>query len=288
MATRTRKTTAAAAATAAPSADLTFPNFITELLLLCTKYSDTVPAAETVADAAEEAVAEEAPAPKTRRARGKAAATTAPEPEADDDDAADDDDDAEPTVYTLAEVKGKTVAALRKMLKELDTYAEEDVDAADKETLIAALTGQADDEEDEDDEDADDAPADDADADTTDADDERAEYEEMTIADLRKIARDDFEAEPSEIKGMKKGELIDFIMAADDDEADDDSADDGDEEDGYTEEELASMKIDELLEIAEEWEIDTDEVEAPKRMIGKAAATYKEEIIELILTEQDA
>lgn len=290
MATRTRKTAAATTTATArtPESDLSFQNFLVELTALAAKYSNSVPAAvtEAVQDAAD-AVDDDADTDTTtkpaRRTRGKAAAkTTAPAPEADEDD-----EDEEEEGPTRAELSKKSIAALRKLLKATGDYADEDVEQADKETCIAALLGELPDDEDDDDEDADDDSEDsEEDDEEGDDDDLRAEYEELSVAALRKKAREEYDATPTEIKGMKKEELIDFMLNP---EEDDDAEDEGDAEEGYSEEELNALPIDELEAIAEEWELDLEENEVikPKRLVGKAKETYKAELVDLLVVVQE-
>lgn len=203
MAARARKTTATK--TASVASDLTFPNFITELMLLCQKYDTTVAAAtEAVAaeaeDDADTAEAEAKPAPKKRAPAKKAAPKKAEAPAEDEDDAdADDDaDDAEDDGLDKL-----SVAVLRKRVLKLGTFEDDDVKTADKDTLIAALreeTGDGDDDADSE------GSEDDDDAETA-VEDRKAELEELTIAKLRGIARDDLEAEASNSRVCRRTKL---------------------------------------------------------------------------------
>ncbi|QGJ92980.1 hypothetical protein SEA_KABOCHA_91 [Gordonia phage Kabocha] len=236
---------------ATASSDLTFENFLLELNQLTEKYlgnSKVQAAAKTVAtsDAADAA-----------------------------DDDADDADDI--NIPSEDELSGMGIRALRKLAAE---YFEDDqVAKAKKDELIESLLELAngdldadeDDEEDDDDEDdaddiEDDEDSDEEDEDEDDEEDEdeeeadddeyRAELEGMKLADLRKLARDEYEAEPSEIRKLDKEGLIDLILDADAEDDSDVGVEEDDEEDGYTEDELKGMEIDALKEIADEWEIE--------------------------------
>jgi hypothetical protein len=123
------------------------------------------------------------------------------------------------------------------------------------------------DDEDEDDDDLDDED-DDLDDDDDDEDDlvdyTEADLKAKGIADLRSIAEEEFEIDT---EGLKKAQLIEAILEAqeedsddddeddddlDDDEDDEDDEDDDEDEDGYTINELNEMELDELKSIAKE------------------------------------
>ncbi|QZE10852.1 hypothetical protein SEA_CHISANAKITSUNE_87 [Gordonia phage ChisanaKitsune] len=230
---------------ATAASDLTFENFLLELNQLTEKYLGN--------------------------SKVQAAAKTVATSDADDDDT----DEAEGiNIPSEDELEGMGIRALRKLAAE---YFEDDqVAKAKKDELIESLlelaNGTLDEDEDED-EDDDEEDADDADDDLDEEDDEeeeededeegdedddeyRAELEGMKLADLRKLARDELEAEPSEIRKLDKEGLIDLIMDAAAEDDSDVGIEEDDEEEGYTEEELKGMEIDALKEIADEWEIE--------------------------------
>lgn len=201
------------------------------------------------------------PAKKATRSRR---GTKAVEPEPEDVDEDDDDADDEAPSFTEAELKKLKPLALKKLAKQ---YFEDDAVAeATTADLIESLLslGDEDDEDPEDDEDEDDADVDDdADEDEDDDDedddaeeDDRETLLELSIGDLRKKARDEYEATPKELKGLDKDGIVDLILGAEDeDDADVDVNDDEDEE-GYTEDELEAMDTAELKEICDTWGIE--------------------------------
>ena len=181
--------------------------------------------------------------------RGKA--KPEPEPEEDDEDDDDEEDDEEDDERTLreAELNGMKIVGLRKIAIAAG-FGKADVDEADKETLVESILddefsgsggGDADDDDEDDEE-----------------DDEytRADLLKMSIAALRKIAKDEYEATAADLKGLDKDGIADLILGEGDDEDEDDEDDDedADDEDGaYSEEDLAEMSLAELKEIAKEW-----------------------------------
>lgn len=189
-----------------------------------------------------------APEKKTRATKSRAKAKADPEPEENEDDA-DGEEDVE------AELRKMTVAALRKRAIALG-FDKDDVKDADKDDLVDAIlediaettSDDADSESEESEEESED-----------DADEERrAELEGMTLAALKKLAREEpTSAKPNEIRTMDKEALVDLILDAEGDD-DSDSAMDGEEgdDDGYTKDELQAMDAAELKTIIEEWGLD--------------------------------
>ena len=240
---------AAKPASSIPAGDNSFANFLAELAALADKYAGTVKAPQSGVDTK--------PAPATK------------------DDAADD-----APAYTEAELKKKTIAALRKILTGMEIFNPEDIADADKETLIdAILNPEGSDSDDEDDEDeADDADDSDDDDDDGDDDADRATLDDMSLRELKAYAKDQG-VSAAEIKGLDREELTELLLDSDGDDDDDSDVDvdDDDAEDGdaYTEDELEGMETADLIEIAEEWELDL-----PKRKT-KAA------LIKLILDAQE-
>ena len=185
-----------------------------------------------------------------------------------DEDGADD----EGTGYTEANLKKMTVAALRKLAIE-EGFDKDDVKESSKNDLIDALLEDAD-VEDEEGEDESEEEADDAE-DAEDDSEERAELMALSLAKLRKTAREDYSADPTELKGLDKEGIVDLILSAeseDDAEADEEEAD----EDGYTEDELSEMELSEIKEVLTEWGIDF-----PKGRVRKTT------LIKLVLEAQE-
>lgn len=140
----------------------------------------------------------------------------------------------------------------------------------------------------------------DEDEDEDEAEDEAAEEwpDEATIrkmkkADLLALAEEaEVELEGTTVKELRD-ELIEILHAeeeADEDDEDEDEdadededeAEDGDESDLYTEEELDDLKLEELQEIVEEWE-----VKHPRFKKGTSVTAKKAKYVELILATQD-
>lgn len=112
---------------------------------------------------------------------------------------------------------------------------------------------------------------DDDDLEDDDPDDDPANYTEESlnavkgIANLRAIAKDEFDIDP---KGLKKPELIEEILAAQDEESDDGDEDD-DDLDGDEDDDLDDDEDDDEDDLDDE----DDEPEPPKR--SKKAAAKK-------------
>ena len=183
--------------------------------------------------------------------------------------AADDDDEdeapaVESTGYSEAALKTMPIKKLRE-LAIAEGFEEDEVADAKKSELVEALLADDDDadedEADEDDEDTDEAE--DADEDDSEEDEdaeaeaEREELMGLSLAKLRKSARDDYNATAAELKGLDKEGIVDLILGADaEDDSDVDVDEEGEDEDGYTEDELQDMELDELREILDEWEVE--------------------------------
>lgn len=219
----------------------------------------------------------------TEKYLGNVAVQEAAKSVATSDEEDDEDEGTTPAKYTEAELKKKTVAALRKIAI-AEGFDEDEVAGADKSELIDGILDDEDEDDDadeadsEDTEDEDDESEDeDADEDEADEDDElREELEGMTLAQLRKTARDDYGATGTELKGLDKDAIIDLILDADEeDDSDVDVDEDQDDEDGYTEDELKAMDLEELKEILDEWEVDY------------AAKARKTTLVKLVLEAQD-
>lgn len=272
MAARTRKTaTKSAPAPAVSNSEL--GDFLDALIVFIKNYrADNVDApaeADTEPDEAQQT-----PVAKTRGRKAK----PAPEPEPEDEDEDDDDDEAAGGPgKSEAELKKMRLPALKKLAKE---YFDDDaVDGASKDDLIESLLSlDADDDDDDEDldDDEDDTDDDDAEDDEDGDDDERAELEALNIGALRKKARDEYEATAAELKGLDKEGIIDLILNTEGEDDADSDVDADDEEEGYTQDELEEMTLDELKEIADEWEI------------TYTARVKEAKLISLILEEQEA
>lgn len=228
------------------------------------------------------ATEDEAPAKPAKGKKGK----PAPEPEDDDDedeeedDESDEDDDEdeeededEGRDAREAELKKMTVKALQKIAISHD-FDESEVKGASKGDLIDAIL----DEEFSDDEDADEDE--DEDDESEDESYNRDDLEGMTLAALKRLAKDEFDLSASDIKGLDKDGIIDLILGEDDeDESDEDEDEDEDDEDdeseGYTEDELEELSLADLKNIAKEWGL--------KVKAGSKAPAY----IEAILAAQE-
>lgn len=211
---------------------------------------------------------------------------------------ADEDDDEQDT-YTTEEIQAMKIVDLRAIANDLE-LKERKVKAG----IIAELTKKGFivdeeeddvDDEDEDDEEIDDDEEDDddeADEDEDDDEDEgysREELEEMTLADLRKVAKENEITYP---KGADQDTLVDLILGEDEededdeDEADDaeDSDDDGEEE--ITEEQIRKMSLVELKALATELEV---KVKVPRtaNTDAKKKKAYADAILENAVDEDD-
>lgn len=179
-----------------------------------------------------------------------------------------------------AELMKTNIRTLRKMAIELG-FDEDEVADADKETLVESIieeggdtTTDADADTDEDDEtedvedveDAEDAEDDDdaeedaeedeeeEDEDDEEEDDEEAEgytredLEGLTLAALKKIAKEEFGETTASLKGLDTDDIIDLILG----EGDEEEEEDEDEEEGLTEEDLEAMSLAEVKAVAKD------------------------------------
>lgn len=170
-----------------------------------------------------------------------------------------------------AELMKTNIRTLRKMAIELG-FDEDEVADADKETLVESIIEEGgdtntdadadEDDETEDVEDAEDAEDDDAeededeeeDEDDEEEDDEEAEgytredLEGLTLAALKKIAKEEFEETTASLKGLDTDDIIDLILG----EGDEEEEEDEDEEEGLTEEDLEAMSLAEVKAVAKD------------------------------------
>lgn len=224
---------------------------------------------EAEPEAAPKAKAEK-PAPTKTKGRGK----PAPEPEDEDDE--DDDERAE----RREELEAMKIQALRKVALGLD-FDKEDVKDADAETLIESILDDEFGDSDDDESDEDDEPDEDEDEDEGDEDEDgddysRDELEAMTLAQLKRIAKDEYEIPASDLKGLDKDGIIDVLIEPEDgDEDDDEDDEDDDDDEAYTEADLKAMSLAELKEIAEAWDLTVK--------AGSKSPTY----VKAILAAQD-
>lgn len=144
----------------------------------------------------------------------------------------------------------------------------------------------AEDEEDEDETEEDETE------DEDEGDEDGGEEDDLTEDDIRKMKKADLVAlakdyeiklESTKVPDMKEELIAELFEEGDEEDEDEDGDEDEDDEDeeGYTEAELKEMKLGELTDIAEEWELDVD---VPK---GAKMAAKKKLYIEAILEAQE-
>lgn len=143
------------------------------------------------------------------------------------------------------------------------------------------------DEEDEDDEDE----TEEDETEEDEGEDEGEDEDELTEAEVRKMKKSELvalaEEYEIELESTKVADIKDELIAAlfededeeDEDEEDEDETDEGDEEDededeeeGYDEEDLKAMKLDELQEICDAWEIDHPSIKKGTKLAAKKTA----------------
>ena len=130
---------------------------------------------------------------------------------------------------------------------------------------------EADDEEEEDE--ADDEEEDEAEDDLTEAD-----IKKMKKADLVALAEEyEIELEETAVAKMRV-ELIDALFSEEEEEEADDE-DEEEDEDAWSEEELSEMKLDQLQEILDGWELNHPSIKKGTKLAAKKAA-YIEAILE--------
>ncbi|AKL88353.1 hypothetical protein BH789_gp072 [Gordonia phage GMA6] len=214
--------------------------------------------------------------------------TKAPKSKKADADDEDDATEAPGPKWSEAALKTMPLAKLRE-LAIAEGYEEDEVSEAKKPELIEALLDDDESEEPEDEDAEDDESEDEDEGDEEDEDEEgevdedeelEAEREELmglSLAKLRKTARDDYNATPAELKGLDKEGIVDLILGAEEEDDSDVGIDEesDEDEDGYTEDELDGMELAELREVLDEWEVDY----SPK--------ARKATLIKLILEAQD-
>lgn len=215
----------------------------------------------------------------------------------DDEDSEDDEDEDEEDERAAykAELEAMKIADLRKAAIKAG-FGKSDVADAKSEDLVISLIEDkfdseedADDDEDEDDEDADesaDSADDEEDEDEEDDEDDeesdeytREDLEDLTLAALKKVAKEEFEVAPADLKGLDKDGVLDLLFEDDeesDDEDDDEDEAEEDEEEPYTKDELDDMSLSDLKQIASDWEL--------KIKAGARQSTY----VKAILDAQDA
>lgn len=219
-------------------------------------------------------------------ASGKAKAAPEPEPGPEEQDTAVDVDKPSRS-DRQADLQKRRINTLRKIALDLG-FNSEDVEDADKETLIDGILddeyGDADDADDAEDAEPDEDASDEEDADEPDDEDgeeeesasgyDRDELEEMSLKEIRVVAKDAGYT-TADLKGMDQDAIIDMLMESDDEpDADEDEEDEDEpEEEGYSEEDLEGMNLRELKSLAKEWG-----VKVP-------AGTNKAGVIELLVDE---
>lgn len=154
----------------------------------------------------------------------------------------DDEDEDGPDLESM------TLAELKKFAKE-NEYSASDLKGLDKEGIIALLTGDDDEEESEED--------DDEDEEESEGYDEES-LSEMSLSELKTIAKEEFDATAADLKGKKAEGLIEWILEAQegseegDDEGDDEEDEEEDDEEGLTEDDLKAMSLSDLKAVAKE------------------------------------
>lgn len=206
--------------------------------------------------------AEAAPA---KAAKGKGKAKAEPEPDDDEDEEGEDEDENEFDRDALtAELKKKRLPSLKKMALEAG-FDEEEVEEADKDTLVESLVDAAaedagvEDDEDEEDEDEDEGE-----------DDEltREDYEAMKLPALKNAAKE-AGLKASDIKGLDKDGIIDLILGEDEDEDEED--DEGDDDEWYTRDELDEMSDAELKALCKDNDITVPRGAKHKKLVDLLA-----------------
>lgn len=216
--------------------------------------------------------------------------------------AVEPDDDDEQQTFTLEEIHAMKIVELRELAVELG-LEEQKVKA----NIIAELQENGyivdEDEEDDDDEADDDEEVDDEEEDDEDEDEEdegysREELEDMTLAKLRKVAREEGLEVP---KGADQDTLIDLILGEDeedegddeddeeadeDDDTDDSDSDDDDETEEITEEEIRKMTLKEVQELAKELKIKV-KVPASAKTPAAKQKVYAQAIIDSVSDDDE-
>lgn len=177
-----------------------------------------------------------------------------------------EDDDTEPEVPSADEAAKMSVVELRKLAVALGLEAQKV--KADILAELDELRDGDDDSEEEFEDDEDEAADDVEDEDDSAEDDEpgeddpytREELEELSLKELRNIAKEEG-VKSTEYRGADKDKLIELILGLDDDEGDEDaddsddvedSDDEDDEEEELDEAAIRKMPVSELLKLADE------------------------------------
>lgn len=124
-----------------------------------------------------------------------------------------------------------------------------DTDEDDEADVEDAEDAEDDAEEDEEEEDEDDEEEDDEEEDDEEAEGyTREDLEGLTLAALKKIAKEEFEETTASLKGLDTDDIIDLILG----EGDEEEEEDEDEEEGLTEEDLEAMSLAEVKAVAKD------------------------------------
>lgn len=238
---RASKAAAPEAEFPAPTTDPRFDQFIAALAELVGQFGGTVAPAPAKATPAKKA--------------GKAAPVEEPEDEDDEDEAEEDEGetDEEESEFDReerkAELESMPLAKLRKIATDLDQFEDDDIKAANKASLVKNILDAEEEafgaEDEAEDEEADD-----------DEGYEREALAKMTLAQVKKIAVDEFGFDIADLRGYDKDSVIDLIMEEQGEETEESDEEDEEEGEGedYTREELEAMSDAQLRALHKEYE----------------------------------
>jgi hypothetical protein len=153
-------------------------------------------------------------------------------------------------------------------------------------TLLEAYPDNDPIEADEDEEEADEEADEDEDEEEADEEDEDEITEEdiakMKLADLKKLAADyEIELTSKKVADVRE-ELLEALFEDEQADEEDEDEDEDEDEEAFTEEDLDAMKLSELQELVDEWEIEHPTFKKGTKLPAKKAA-----YIALILEVQD-
>jgi Rho termination factor, N-terminal domain len=179
------------------------------------------------------------------------------------------------------ELEKMHLAKLKKLVRDLG-YPKEDVDEADRETLVGTVLEEeaegGNDEEpeseaeepDEEEDEGEEEDEDEGDEEEEDGEEEsdtysREELEQMSLSEIKKVAKESGYA-ASDLKGQDQDAIVDLLLGESDDEDEDEAEDEEEEEEeeSYSEADLKKMNLRELKSLAEEYEIDPTGMKKPE------------------------
>lgn len=130
-----------------------------------------------------------------------------------------------------------------------DTDDDEDLDedADDEEADDDGDDDSEDDDEDDEDEDDEEEDDDEEEEDEEESDYTREDLEELTLTQLKKVAKEEFGESAASLKGLDTEQIIDLILGEEGD-----GEDDEDDEEGLSEDDLLAMSLAEVKTVAKE------------------------------------